>query len=193
MSISTELSRIQTARNKIRQKLVAMGLATGTSKLDECATAVEEIKDNGAIDESVKEGETYNIPRGWHNGSGTVKGVSGGGNYTLQAKEVTPTKSQQNIVADSGKYGLSSVTVQPIPDEFQDVSDVNLLPEEALAGKIYVKADGTEVAGTMNNHGAIDEEIDGLTVTSFTIPKGFHNGQGKVSLSNDIETSLASI
>lgn len=193
MAITTEITRLQNARNKIRTKLVALGLANGTAKLDECATAVENMVDNGAVNANVKEGESYTIPQGWHNGSGTVKGVSGGGNYTLQAKEVTPTKSQQNITPDEGNYGLSSVTVAAIPDEFQDVSDVNLLEEEALAGKIFVKADGSEVAGTMVNHGAIAETIDGLSVTSFTIPKGYHNGTGKVSLTNDIETALAAI
>ena len=43
MSIATELSRIQTARNTIRTKLVALGLVTATAKLDECATAVDGI------------------------------------------------------------------------------------------------------------------------------------------------------
>jgi hypothetical protein len=193
MSISTQITRIQNARNTIRTKLVALGLATGTAKLDECATAIDGMTDNGAIDVSVKEGESYTVPKGWHNGSGTVKGVAGGGNYALEAKEVTPTKAQQNITPSDGKYGLSSVTVQPIPDEFQDVSDVNLTEEEALAGKIFVKADGSEVAGAMTNHGAVTETIDGLSVTEYTIPKGFHNGLGKVSLTSDIETALSGI
>ena len=193
MAITTEITRIQNARNKIRAKLVAFGLATGTSKLDECANAIEGMVDNGAVNASVKEGESYTIPQGWHSGGGTVKGVSGGGNYKLQAKTVTPSKSQQNITPDDGNYGLSSVTVGAIPDEFQDVSDVNLAEEEALAGKIFVKADGSQVAGTMVNQGAITGEIDGLTNTSFTVPKGFHNGLGKVTLTNDIETALAAI
>lgn len=191
--ITEQITRLQNARNTIRAKLVALGLATGTSKLDECATALDGMKDNGAIDVSVQEGESYTVPKGWHNGSGTVKGIAGGGNYTLESKEVIPSKSQQNIVPSEGKYGISSVTVKAIPDEYQDVSDVNLKEEEALAGKIFVKADGSEVAGTMVNHGAIDETIDGLSVTTFTVPKGYHNGNGKVSLTNDIETALAAI
>lgn len=193
MSISTQITRLQNARNTIRAKLVVLGLANGTAKLDECATAIDEIKDNGAVDVEVKEGESYTVPKGWHNGSGTIKGVAGGGNYTLETKEVTPTKAQQSITPSDGKYGLSAVTVKAIPDEYQDVSDVNLTEEEALAGKIFVKADGSEVAGTMTNHGALAETIDGLSVTSFTIPKGFHNGLGTVSLTSDIESALAAI
>ena len=72
MSIATELSRIQTARNTIRTKLVALGLVTATAKLDECATAVDGIENRGAVSASVQEGDTYTIPAGYHNGSGTV-------------------------------------------------------------------------------------------------------------------------
>lgn len=39
MSTQLELTRLQTARNKIRTWLVAVGLATSTDKLDVLATA----------------------------------------------------------------------------------------------------------------------------------------------------------
>ena len=45
----------------------------------------------------------------------------------------------------------------------------------------------------MTNNGAVAASIDGLTVTEYTVPKGFHSGAGKVSLTNDIETALAAI
>ena len=102
MSTQLELTRIQTARNKIRTWLVAVGLATSTDKIDVLATAVDGITNQGAVDANVQEGETYTIPKGYHNGSGTVKGVAGGGNYNLQSKTVTPTKSQQNVAHDQG-------------------------------------------------------------------------------------------
>ena len=35
--------------------------------------------------------------------------------------------------------------------------------------------------------------IDGLTETEYTVPAGYHNGSGKVSLTDDIEQSLAAI
>lgn len=92
MSTQTEITRIQNARNKIRTWLVSVGLAASTDKLDTLATAVSGIKNNGAVDAQVKEGESYTVPKGYHDGTGTVKGVGGGGNYQLQAKTVTPTK-----------------------------------------------------------------------------------------------------
>ena len=193
MSISTEITRLQTARNSIRTKLVELGLATGTATLDTCASAVESIENKGAISVQVQEGDTYTIPKGYHNGSGTVSGVAGGGNYSLQSKNVTPTKSQQNITPDSGYYGLSDVTVGAIPDNYQDVSSVNITAADVLANKIFVDSTGKSQAGTMPNNGSVTATIDGLTVASYTIPKGYHSGSGKVSLTDDIETALAAI
>ena len=83
MSTQTEITRLQTARNKLRTWLVGLGLATSTDKLDALADKAAAIKNNGAVDAQVKEGESYTIPAGYHNGSGTVKGTAGGGNYTL--------------------------------------------------------------------------------------------------------------
>ena len=94
MSIATELAKLQTARNKIRTKLVALGLVTAAAKLDDCATAVDGISNQGAVSATVQEGDTYTIPAGYHNGSGTVSGVAGGGNSKLQSKTVAPTKAQ---------------------------------------------------------------------------------------------------
>ena len=193
MSISTEISRIQTAKNTIRTKLVEMGMATGTDNLDKLALAVDGIEDRGAVTGTVKEGETFTIPKGYHNGSGTVQGVAGGGSYNLQTKTVTPTKKQQNVAPDSGYYGLSSVTVNAIPDAYQDVSAVTAAAADVLANKIFVDKTGAQVAGTMPNNGAVAASIDGLTTTSYTIAKGYHDGSGKVSLTDDIETQLAAI
>ena len=192
MSTQTEITRIQTARNKIRSWLVSLGLATSTAKLDALATAVEGIENRGAVSATVKEGDTYTIPKGYHNGSGTVSGVGGGGSYNLQSKTVTPTKSQQNITPDDGYFGLSDVTVNAIPDTYQDVSDVTAGAADVLASKLIVTTTGT-VAGTMANNGAVNASIDGLEVTEYTIPVGYHNGLGKVTLSNAIETALAAI
>nr|DAF83050.1 MAG TPA: hypothetical protein [Caudoviricetes sp.] len=190
MSTQTEITRLQTARNKLRTWLVGLGLAASTDKLDALTDKAAAIKNNGAVDANVKEGESYTIPAGYHNGSGTVKGVSGGGNYNLQAKSVTPTKEQQSITPDQGYYGLSGVTVGAIPENYQDVSATTAAPADVLANKVFVDADGVTQAGTMPDNGAVEKVLDATTGNQeYTVPAGKHSGTGKVSVA--LETKSA--
>ena len=193
MSIATYIASIESGRNTIRNKLVELGMAQSGDKLEKLATAVEGIANQGAVSATVKEGDTYTIPRGYHNGSGTVSGIAGGGDYRLQSKTVTPTRLQQNITPDSGYFGLSDVTVAGIPGNYQDTSSVTATAADVLTGKIFVAADGTVTAGEMLNNGAVNATIDGLTTSVYTIPAGRHSGSGTVSLTADIENALAAI
>lgn len=187
MSVATCISSIEANRNTIRNKLIELGMAQSGDKLDKLATAIAGIVNQGAVSITVQEGDTYTIPAGYHNGSGTVSGVSGGGNYNLQAKTATPTKSQQNIVPDSGFYGLSGVTVAAIPEAYQDTSSVTATAADVLTGKVFVTADGTVTPGEMVNNGAVDKTLDVTTIT-YTIPKGYHSGSGKVKLVLETKT-----
>lgn len=192
MSVATQITRIQQDRNTIRTKLVELGMAQNTDDLDKLATAVDGIVNQGAVSATVQEGDTYTIPKGYHNGSGTVSGVAGGGSYNLQSKTVTPTKNQQNITPDSGYYGLSDVTVAAIPEVYQDVSTVTASAADVLTGKVIMDATGKPIPGSMPNNGALALTVDGLTATSATIPAGYTSG-GTVSLTSDIEDALAAI
>lgn len=195
MSVSEQLTRIQNDRNTIRTKLAELGLGDGTEKLDVCAEKVSSIVNKGTVAAQVKEGEAYTIEAGYYKG-GTVTGVPGGGNYSLEeGREVTPTKEVQTIAPapGSGYYGLQSVVVNPIPAQYQDVSDVNVPAEYVLSPYVFVDKEGTNVAGTMPDNGAVSAQIDGLSKTSYTIPKGYHNGNGTVELTEDIENALAAI
>lgn len=183
MSTATEISRITDARNTIRDKLIELGMATSTSKLDALATSIDGIANRGAVSATVQEGDTYTIPAGYHNGSGTVSGVAGGGNYSLQSKVATPTKNTQSVTPDSGYYGLDSVTVNPIPEAYQNVSAVTAAAGDVLAGKIIVDATGVSVTGTMTNNGAVSKTLDATTGNqSYTVPAGYHSGSGKVQI-----------
>lgn len=187
MSISTEISRIQANKNTIKAKLVELGMATSVDNLDKLAAAIEGIVNQGAVSVTVQEGDTYTIPAGYHNGSGTVSGVAGGGNYNLQSKTATPTKKQQSITPDSGFYGLSDVTVAAIPDTYQDVTSVTAVAGDVLTGKIIVTTNGTVTTGTMVNNGNVAKTLD-TTIVSYTIPKGYHGGTGTVKITLEEKT-----
>lgn len=183
MSTSSEITHLTSARNTIRNKMVNLGLGESTDLLDDLATEIDSIVNRGAVSATVQEGDTYNIPAGYHNGSGTVSGISGGGNYSLQSKSVTPTKSQQSVTADNGYYGLSGVTVAAIPEAYQDVSSVTAGAGDVLATKVIVTADGTVTAGTMPNNGAVSKTLDATANNqSYSVPVGYHNGSGSVSI-----------
>ncbi len=183
MSVATELSRIQSARNKLRTKAVALGIGTSTDNLTQLADEYDGIVNRGSVSAQVQEGDTYTIPAGYHDGSGTVSGVSGGGNYNLQSKSVTPTKAQQSVTADSGYYGLSGVTVAPIPAAYQDVSSVTAGAADVLANKIIVDDEGNVVPGTMPENGTVSRTLDATTGNqSYTIPEGHHSGSGAVGI-----------
>lgn len=194
MSISEQITRLQNSRNTIHDKLAELGLGDGTEKLEVCAEKINGIVNQGSATVQVVEAETKTLEAGYYK-SITVTGIAGGGNYELEDPiTVTPTKGTQTI-APNGKYGLSSVTVDPIPSQYQDVSEVNAEAKHVLATKVIVTADGAITTGTMVNHEAVTATMTGLTAetSSYTIPEGYHNGKGTISLTSDIEDALAAI
>lgn len=190
-NIATQITRITNDRNTIRNKMIDFGLAEPTANLDTLAAAIDGIVNQGAVSAEVQEGDTYTIPKGYHNGSGTVSGVAGGGNYKLQSKSITPTKSQQNVTPDAGFFGLSDVTVAAIPAAYQDVSSVTAVAGDVLANKIIVTADGSVTTGTMPNNGAVSQKLDTAT-TSYTVPAGYHSGTGTVSIATETKSATPS-
>ena len=189
---SAEVLRLQIARNGLRSKAVELGIADTTADLDALADAYETIVNKGAVSAQVKEGETYTIPAGYHNGSGTVSGVAGGGNYTLQSKTATPTKAQQNITPDNGYYGLSDVTIAAIPAAYQDVTPTTATAADVLSPKIFVDKSGKSVAGTIPSNGDVSTTIDLLTQSSVSIAAGYTTG-GTVTPTDDLLNALKAI
>lgn len=180
MSIQQNIARIQEDKLTIRDKLVEAGLVESTANLDTLAEALDEMEVVDTESVEIKEGESYNIVAGYHKG-GTVTGIAGGGDYDLQTKTVTPTKSQQTVSPDTGYYGLSSVTVNAIPQNYADVSRVTANAGDVLVNKSFVNANGVETAGSMADNGTVTKTLN-TTTTTYTIPAGKHSGNGTVTI-----------
>ena len=58
---------------------------------------------------------------------------------------------------------------------------------ELLNGKELIDDKGNIITGTMSNKGAVSDTLT-ATKTSYTIPEGYHNGQGQVSIVTETKT-----
>lgn len=88
---------------------------------------------------------------------------------------------------------INGVTYEDVPEveiplaegtgsaTFYDASGDTAAMDNVLAGKTFHNSSGG-ATGTMANNGAISESISKVA-DSITIPKGYHNGSGKVSIS----------
>ena len=72
-----------------------------------------------------------------------------------------------------------------------DLSGITAAAEDILAGKKSVDATGAEITGTMTNRGAWTSTK--TSNGSVTIPAGYHNGSGKVSVNVSTSTTTGEL
>lgn len=151
MSISTEISRLQGAKTTISEKMEALGVTEAGDLLDVIAEKIDGIAALGNLTTQLTPSKTQlTIGAGYTTG-GTVK-------ITTETQTVTPTKSVKTVTP-SGSNVLSSVTVEKIPDAYQDVSSVTATAADVLANKVIVDKNGAPLTGTIPIQGAVTQTL----------------------------------
>ena len=148
-------------------------------------------------------GESYTIPAGYHNGQGTVKAkpLSGQSSGTAAKEDILNTKTAwvngvklTGTMPNQGKVTPAALTAggsYTIPAGYHNgqgvVSAKDLASQtggtagagDILSGKT-AWVDGQQKTGTMPNQGKVTPSALAAG-GSYTIPAGYHNGQGVVS------------
>lgn len=198
MAISDQISRIQEARDKIREKEKDMGIVNSTESPNLTLLA-ERLEGITVVDNLLHEidgldGE-YVLEPGYYKG-GTISVKGSAGDYKLTSLgSITPSTSAQVFDPSTySVYGFSKFTVDKIPKKFGDITTLTTFTtsDELLSGKqVIVKTTGADnqpeavrITGTMTNNGNVTSTLS-RTQTFYTIPKGYHAGGGQVNVAGD--------
>lgn len=195
MAISNQISRIQEARDIIREKEKDMGIVNSTESPNLTLLA-ERLDGITVVDNLLHEidgldGE-YVLEPGYYKG-GTISVKGQAGDYKLASLgTITPSTSAHVFDPSSySVYGFSKFTVDKIPKNFGDITTLTTFTtsDKLLSNEqVIVKVTGTDnqpeavrVTGTMTNNGNTTATLT-LAKTFYTIPEGYHAGSGQVSV-----------
>ena len=194
--IAQELSRIETAKDILVDKAIAMQLKATDANGNEVAIsneykAIEEVAeaiDNivvldtpGSVNIKVSEtgvisAEQAYVPS-YVKGSGTretTKNLS-----TVEGRIVTPVREQQTV-AQKNVFTLGAIKVDAIPDYLQDTRNVTATSGDVKAGTKFLASDGVLKDGTMADNSSFSGGALYLDRQYVTIPEGYHSGSGTV-------------
>lgn len=105
----------------------------------------------------------------------------------IVAEGTTPASKTQSDV----KTGIKTLSTNRYNDGIKATKKGTAVADDVLTGKTFTNSSGVEISGTMTNNGAVTKTLD-TTTTSYTVPKGYHNGNGTVSITTQTKTATPS-
>lgn len=109
-----------------------------------------------------------------------------GGNTLIDITDTTATA--ESVLVGSAFYGRDGVKTNGACTYNADTSDATAVAADILSGSsAYVN--GNKINGTMVNNGAVTGTIT-TKAQQYTIPVGYHDGSGKVSISTTEQNKI---
>lgn len=118
--------------------------------------------------------------------SNTINKVIYGGRTLIDLTSDTVTAS--NVLSGSTFHLASGATATGTCEYDVDSSSATAVVAEVLSGKTFAK-NGSILTGTMPNRGAVSGVISSKS-TAYTVPQGYHDGSGTVSLDSTSSSNL---